>query len=131
MIQIPDECDSCVPWFLEVPEHHSVVSLAVGADELHSISISAEEIRGSLVDLHSLTHTWTDREKTHMDTQDHRVEVMLLLTSILCEHYLVHHGDVSYVATDPTVPVSQSRERDTGMRAWRVMLAHEIWRELL
>ncbi|XP_067099281.1 nuclear GTPase SLIP-GC-like [Osmerus mordax] len=36
----------------EIPEHHSVVSLVVGADELHSISISAEEIRGSLVDLH-------------------------------------------------------------------------------
>lgn len=24
-IQIPDECESCVPLFLEVPEHHSVV----------------------------------------------------------------------------------------------------------
>ena len=72
IIQIPDECESCVPWFLEVPEHQCIICFTVAADKLHSISISAEEIRGSLVDLHSLTHTWTDRENIlpPQDTQE-------------------------------------------------------------
>ena len=68
-VQMSDELHSCVSRWPLVPEHHSVVSFVMAAENLHCVTRFCDEIRVRLTDLQTQTHTWTERNRdsSHCD----------------------------------------------------------------
>lgn len=65
-VQVSNEFHSCFSRCLLVPEHHSVVSFIMAAENLHFVTSFCDEIRGRLTDLKTQTTTWIENKKREL-----------------------------------------------------------------